>query len=267
MSDPLNELRRDGPAPATESAALGEWLLHRAGFASRGGLVTAGEQEDDGMLTRVPFARAAEWIAVVDGGRVRLVAGQDVSIHEGVNLAGEPRDTVVLGNSAGELGDVVPRQELRLRGALVRAVLMAGALERVAEIALAWSGERQQFGRPIGSFQAVQAHLVTIAQQAALVGVAADAAIERQRVFEVGAAKVLAGRAAITAGRAAHQVLGARGVTLEHPLGMETKRLWSWRTEFGGEREWSRRLGAAAVDAGPDLLYPAITAGSEALDV
>jgi acyl-CoA dehydrogenase len=149
----------------------------------------------------------------------------------------------------------------------VRVALMAGALERISAIAIEHASTRVQFGRPIGRFQAVQEHLVTIAQQAALVGVAAEAATEREAAFEIAAAKLLANRAAVTAGRAAHQVLGARGVTLEHPLSLETRRLWSWRSECGDERYWSERLGSAATRAGADRLYPAITAGSAELEV
>jgi acyl-CoA dehydrogenase len=267
MSEALETLRRDGPSPGAESAAIGEWLLARAGFEPRAGLVTAAEEQRDGTLARVPFGRAAEWIVVLDGERARIVARQDVTVREGVNLAGEPRDTIVLGSAAGELGDDIPPDALRLRGALIRAVLMAGALERAAEIAIAYAVQRHQFGRPIASFQAVQAHMVTIAQQAALVGVAADAAVASQAGFEIASAKLLANRAATTAALAAHQVLGARGVTLEHPLSVETKRLWAWRHEYGGELEWSTRLGAAAAAAGADSLYPAITDGSGALDV
>jgi acyl-CoA dehydrogenase len=267
MSTALETLRREGPSPAAESAALGEWLLARAGFEPRAGLVTAAEERGGGTLPRVAFGRAAEWVVVLDGQRARLLARQDLTVREGVNLAGEPRDTLVLGTAGGELGDVVGVDALRLRGALVRAVLMAGGLERIAEIAIAYAGERRQFGRPIASFQAVQEHLVNIAQQAALVGVAADAAMASQAAFEIAAAKLLAGRAAVTASRAAHQVLGALGVTFEHPLSTETKQLWSWRTEFGGEREWAERLGTAAANAGADQLYLAITDGSNALDV
>jgi acyl-CoA dehydrogenase len=260
----LEELRRHGPAPALESAALGEWVLDRAGFERRGGLVTVAAVPG---LRRVPFARSADWIAVVDGDRVRVLSRQDVTVHEGVNLAGEPRDDVVLGSAAAELGDVLALEELNRRGALVRTVLMAGALDRLAAIAIRHAGERKQFGRPIGAFQAVQTHLVTVAQQAALVGIAADAAVSTSRPFEIAAAKALAGRAAVTAGRAAHQVLGARGVTLEHPLSIETKRLWAWRSEYGDERDWARQIGVGAARRGADELYPTITAGGAQLEV
>jgi acyl-CoA dehydrogenase len=267
MSTALETLRKDGPSPGAESAALGEWLLARGGFEPRAGLVTAAEEQGNGTLPRVAFGRAAEWVVVVDGQRARLLARQDLTVREGVNLAGEPRDTLVLGTAGGELGEVIPVDDLRVRGALVRVALMARSLERVAEIAIGYAGERRQFGRPIGSFQAVQEHLVNVAQQAALVGVAADAALATQAPFEIAAAKVLAGQAAIAASRAAHQVLGALGVTFEHPLSTETKQLWSWRTEFGSEREWATRLGGAAAGAGADRLYEAITDGSNALDV
>ena len=116
--------------------------------------------------------------------------------------------------------------------------------------------DRRQFGRPIGSFQAVQQHLVTIAQQTALAGVAADATARRPHGFEIAAGKLLANRAALTAGRAAHQVLGARGTTREHPLGALTCRLWAWRSEYGDEHHWSTRLGAAVARAGADEPLP-----------
>ena len=159
------------------------------------------------------------------------------------------------------------RDELFMRGALTRIALMAGALDRVYEIAVRYAADRRQFGRPIGSFQAVQQHLVTIAQQAALAGVAADATARRPHGFEIAAGKLLANRAALIAGRAAHQVLGARGTTREHPLGQLTCRLWAWRSEYGDEHHWSTRLGAAVADAGADGLYPAITGGSTILSV
>ena len=76
--------------------------------------------------------------------------------------------------------------------------------------------------------------------------------------FEIGAAKHLAGWAALTAGRAAHQVPGARGTTLEHPVSTETKRLWAWRFEYRDERHRSLRLGTGAARTGAERLYPVI---------
>ena len=156
-------------------------------------------------------------------------------------------------------------QSLCERAALARVALMAGALAAVAAMTLRYSREREQFGRPIGRFQAVQAHLVTIHQQATVVASAVDgavAAVQRgQGGFEIACAKLLADRAAQLATRAAHQTHGAIGMTKEYPLHHLTRRLWAWRDEAGGHRRWADRLGEALVAAGPDAVYPAIQTG------
>ncbi len=264
MSDALRELRDRGPDPTLESRAFGEWLLDVAGIQTPGGLITVSITPG---TQRVPWARRADWMIVASGEEIALSALSGAIVEPGENLAGEERDTVRLDGVEPVAHAAVPAHAVRLRGALVRSVLMAHALERICEMSIAYARERHQFGRPIGSFQAVQAHLVTIAQQTALVGVAVDAAVARQGAFEIAAATRLAASAAITATRAAHQVHGARGVTRVHPLGVETRRLWSWRCEWGGEREWAERLGAPAARAGAERLYPAITGGSRELEV
>ena len=263
-ADSLRGLREDGPSPELELEAFGG--IVPVPWAGRDQLGLDGF-DVSGTVGRVPWARRASNAALALDGAVYTVALDDAEIRPGANLAGEERDTVVLDRVQARADPDLEPDSLLVHGALVRVAMMAGALERTSALALDHARERVQFGRPIGRFQAVQAHLVTIAQQAAIVGVAADAAIERRRPFEIGAAKLLAGRAAVTAGRAAHQVLGARGVTREHPLSLETRRLWSWRSEYGDDRYWSKRLGTAAIHAGADRLYPTITAGSAELEV
>jgi acyl-CoA dehydrogenase len=277
-AEALEALRAHGPEPAAESALLGEWLLARAGLDRTTGattvapghghdtLVLSGEHLS-GTAHRVPWASDATEIALMLDGRTVVVAGTAATIDARVNLAGDPRETVVFEHADARSGPGAEAHELLARGALTRIALMAGALDRVYEIAIRHAGERRQFGRAIGSFQAVQQHLVTIAQQTALAGVAADASARRPGGFEIAAGKLLANRAALSAGRAAHQVLGARGTTRDHPLGQLTRRLWVWRSEYGDERHWSTRLGAAGARAGADGLYPSITGGSTVLSV
>jgi acyl-CoA dehydrogenase len=204
---------------------------------------------------------------------VAAVPVGEVSVERHATLAGEPRDTVTFDGPAevAPAGPGVDAEALRDRGALTRVALMAGALERMSRLTVGYTAEREQFGRPVARFQAVQQHLVAGAQDAALVGMAADAAAraaERGEArFEIAAAKLLANRAALTATRAAHQAHGAMGMTREYPLHHLSRRLWSWRSEYGDDRFWSARLGAAVARAGADLLYPAITGGSAVLDV
>jgi len=274
----LAVLRERGPDRAAETVLLGEWLLAQAGLSGQGAEVTVapGNARDrvvlrDGRVSgtahRVPWARDAAQIAVLHDGRVLVVDRAAVTIQSHVNLAGDTRDTVVFDGDVARTGPGVDAGALFMRGALTRIALMAGALDRVYEIAVRHAGDRRQFGRPIGSFQAVQQHLVTIAQQAALAGVAAGVTASHPGGFEVAAGKLLTNRAALSAGRAAHQVLGARGTTREHPLGQLTRRLWAWRSEYGDEHHWSTRLGAGIARAGADVLYPAITGGSRVVSV
>jgi acyl-CoA dehydrogenase len=217
----------------------------------------------DASGRRVPWARDAERIVVPGAG---ALARADVDVVPGENLAGEPRDTVTFDPARAE-PLAADADELFLRAALLRVGLMARALDMIRGMTIAYAAEREQFGRPIARFQAVQEHLVTVAQHAALAGVAAEAAERSRGAFEIGAAKLLANHAAFAATRAAHQVHGARGTTREYPLHEQTRRLWAWRAEQGDDRYWALRLGAAATRAGADALYPAITGGSAVLAV
>ncbi|MDJ0114286.1 acyl-CoA dehydrogenase family protein, partial [Rhodococcus erythropolis] len=68
---------------------------------------------------------------------------------------------------------VDPRILSRL-GAFLRSVQMAGAMESVSTLTRRYVSERVQFGRPIAQFQAVQQHIVTLAQMASMSTLAVD---------------------------------------------------------------------------------------------
>ena len=146
---------------------------------------------------------------------------------------------------------------------------MAGAIEKMSRLTVSYTNERQQFGRPVARFQAVQAHLVWAAQDAALARMAAEiAAREADRGdgrFEIASAKLVANQAATRATKACHQAHGAMGMTQEYPLHHLSRRLWTWRTEYGGDREWTRWVGERATSVGADGLYALVTDGSAAL--
>ncbi|WP_109526578.1 MULTISPECIES: acyl-CoA dehydrogenase family protein [Nocardia] len=275
------------PLPLAETGMLGGWLLSAAGATVGDGPITVvpARSEDSvswdgrrvtGVVHRVPWARTAERVVLLvpqgDGWSVAVLARARVRVDEQANLAGEPRDTVYM-------DQVVPIEvhpapagvdpdTLAVRGALSRVTLMAGAVERVLEITLRYTGERKQFGRAIGEFQAVQQHLVHLAQQAAVAAMAAEIAgreVERGGGrFEVSAAKTVADDVARIATRAAHQAHGAMGATREYPLHHLTRRLWAWSREYGDGARWAREIGDEVVAGGPDRLWPLITGGSAA---
>lgn len=150
-------------------------------------------------------------------------------------MAGEPRDTLgfaglrVAGDAVAPVADGIDRAAVYRRGALARAVQMAGALERALDVAVTYAGERKQFGRPIAKFQAVQQQLSLMAGQVAAAGAAADAGVEAlvqsdpaMQEFLIAIAKTRVGDAATVAAEIAHQVHGAIGFTKEYSLQLST---------------------------------------------
>jgi acyl-CoA dehydrogenase len=130
-----------------------------------------------------------------------------------------------------------------------------------------YAGERTQFGRPIGKFQAIQQQLAEAAGHlAASEAACARAAAEvdgRNFLFFAAVAKSRAGEAAGKVAEICHQVHGAMGFTKEHSLHFATRRLWSWRDEFGGEAYWQEIIGRAVCAGGGAALWPRLTARSD----
>lgn len=150
-----------------------------------------------------------------------------------------------------------------LKGAAMRATQMAGAIERALDITVEYARARVQFGKPIGSFQAIQQQLAIVAGQSAAASAAAAAAFETLAREEdpwrdIAVAKLRAGEAAGIVCGIVHQVHGAIGFTDEYILHHFTRRLWKWRAEFGNESEWSVKLGDWALSQGADGFWPAI---------
>jgi acyl-CoA dehydrogenase len=225
-----------------------------------------------GTASRVPWGAAAGHVVALgdDGGRamLALVPRGAARVTADRNLALEPRDTLAFDDApvlaaapvAGEAGP----ETIRLHGALVRSAQMAGALESLLQQSTRYVTERRQFGRPIGNFQAIQHQLAVLAGHAAAAGIAAErafaAADSGDLGFHVAVAKIRAGEAAGLAAGIAHQVHGAIGFTYEHSLHFATRRLWSWRAEFGGEGDWATGLGRRVTDRGADALWSDLTA-------
>jgi acyl-CoA dehydrogenase len=136
---------------------------------------------------------------------------------------------------------------------------MVGAMERCLDYAIAYAMERQQFGRPIAKFQAIQHMLADAAGQfaaaAASADLAADSVGQADFDFTVAVAKARVGEAAGKVAEICHQVHGAMGFTQEHPLHFATRRLWSWRDEFGHEAYWQQRIGMLVCAAGGNALW------------
>lgn len=223
-----------------------------------------------GHAPRVPWGAQADVVVVADsadGPMIARVPAGRATVTAGDNLAAEPRDDLAF-DLVLPADSVAPAPRLALSlqeaGAALRAIQMAGALERVLELSVRYASERVQFGRPIGKFQAVQQNLAVLAGQTAAAGGAADLAAEALAgdldPLPIAIAKARTGEAASSACAIAHQVHGAIGFTHEHELHHFTRRLWAWRDEYGNDTHWNARVGAAVTAAGADGLWPLITA-------
>jgi acyl-CoA dehydrogenase len=280
--------RYSAPIPLAETMLAG-WIAASAGLELSDGPMTAGpasladflavERDGNGwrlsgVASRLPYAtHAARTVLIADGPDGEMAISLDgtgeAAVAPGKNIAGEPRDTLTFdhlrlpADRIAALPAGIGRAALCRRGALGRAVMMSGALERAMDLAVTYAQERVQFGRPISKFQAVQQNLAVLAGQTAAAVAAANQGIEAlgtsREVFAVAVAKTRVGEAATLGVEIAHQVHGAIGFTREYALQLSTRRLWSWREEFGSDAEWAARVGQAACEAGGEGLWELIT--------
>ncbi len=227
-----------------------------------------------GKAKRVPFASVADTIVVVapgdSGTAVAIVPRAVVRIDAKPGQTGEPYDDAGFDGASASATAATPLTPDRAAelAALARVNQMSGAADRVLAITTQYSKERVQFGRSISTFQAIQHMLAELATYVAVVAAAARTAArdteEGDGSFSIMAAKTQAGEAAHKICAIAHQSMGAMGFTYEHILHHYTRRLWVWRRDYGSESYWGAKLGRALAEAGPDALWPSLTASKVA---
>jgi alkylation response protein AidB-like acyl-CoA dehydrogenase len=141
-------------------------------------------------------------------------------------------------------------------GALACAAQLLGAGRALLEASVRHAGQRVQFGRPVGSFQAVKHHLADVAiglefARPLLDAAALALAVGRATASrDVSAAKIACADAAHRAARVALQVHGAIGYTDEHDLGLWLTKVRALVPAWGSQAE-HRALVMRALTAGP----------------
>jgi alkylation response protein AidB-like acyl-CoA dehydrogenase len=253
--------------PIAETDLLAAWLATAAGLEvpATGPLTIAladavsSGQRITGTATDVPWPGSGPVLLAArteDAISVGWLA--DPTIDGGHNLAGEPRGAIAFDVPAGDVVRLPPDvgDELVRRGAWARCVQLVGAFEAATESTVAHTRDRVQFGRPLSNFQAVAHALAAMAGElerasaaaALATAAAADHGFDsRQADYAVTVAKAAVGRAVAPVTTIAHQLHGAIGVTIEHPLWLATMRARSWADEFGTTGLHARRLGRMAL--------------------
>ncbi len=254
--------------PIVETA-LANAILSAAGAAPAESTVAIADPIDPSLP--VSYAARADYFLSLQDAKLSLhILGPEVfePLKGGEDGAATPVDLRVEPLFTFEAPNWLSAQTLRALCAFARSAQMAGAMQYVLDLTLTYTQDREQFGRALSKFQAIQHHLSDIACETAAAIAAVELASDALRsdplcgpqvLDELAIAKIRCGEAASKVAAAAHQAHGAMGFTREYALGRYTRRLWQWQDEFGSELDWAIRLGNSVFDDPTPALWPRIS--------
>jgi alkylation response protein AidB-like acyl-CoA dehydrogenase len=242
-----------GPLVWSQLAALALPEL-AAGHLIVAGVDLTAQQEGDPVLVE-HLAVADRMLALGDGG-VLLYDKNDIEYTD-LDRPLDPHTPVARLNRRGQgdlVADAATADRLRRVGTLLSAAFLLGISDTAVRSATEYAGQRQQFGRPIGSFQAIKHLLADCYVRTGLARAALYAAAEFEAAtFEgaepaastadLAAAKLLCGRAADANARTAVQVFGGMGFTWETIPHVLLKRAWVLDSAFGTAAEHALAVG------------------------
>lgn len=203
-------------AAGTLRAAWGEPVV-----STEGSPAVIGDRTTADLL--VQHAEGAAWIVVVSGDEAVLISSEDVEVLADVAPLDPSTPLRRVRANAVIPGASDPSGATARWATTLVSAQMAGLAEATCAMSVEYAKEREQFGQPIGSFQAVKHRCADMAARA-------EAAITQTRwaaltvdasgpdgAFEVEAARVMATRAALTNAEVNVQNHGGIGFTWEHP--------------------------------------------------
>jgi alkylation response protein AidB-like acyl-CoA dehydrogenase len=262
----LEEIGRSGlPGPAAETIAVAAPLLSGDALArvlTGDTLVAAAFAAGD----LVPHAQQARLVVLRDRAGLRVYEPGELDLEPCPTVDGS-RAVARLPRRPGSGGELLTDDPQQVRAAWQRGVLGTSALltglsRRMLDLTVGYVRQREQFGVPVGSFQAIKhalANALVAVEFARPVVLAAGWALAARQVGaddQVSAAKVLAGDAARLVARTAIQCHGAIGYTTEYDLHLYTKRVWAL-TPAWGDPAWHRaRIAESLLARGDDPPEP-----------
>ena len=186
----------------------------------------------------VPYALDADIadpVLMLDGSALRLGAPDSVrsSVDPSRRLFSVVPGAPVGGVDAGRALD---------HGALACAAYLLGAGRALLDTTVGYAQQRHQFGRAIGSFQAVKHQLADVLVGLELARPLVYGAAVTGAAQDVSAAKVAAGDAAYRAARVALQAHGAIGYTAEHDLSLWLTKVRALLSAWGTQRHHRARI-------------------------
>lgn len=231
-----------GPLVWTALAAI-----HIPGLAGVGAVVGGHEEVDDGAApVLIDYGRDLDMVTVLGDDGVFVIEREDLGELESVAPT-DPLTPIARARRlprGEQVADPQVATEMRRIGAVLSSALLLGIADRALQAAVTYAGNRQQFGRPIGSFQAIK-HLLadmyvrTLLARSATYAAAAIADDRESGDFVVAssAAKLIATDAAIRNAKTCIQVHGGMGFTWEMIPHYLLKRAWVLEHSFGSRTE------------------------------
>lgn len=268
------------PEPVVETAAIAVPLLRDSTAAARNeqwlGRIAAGEAivtVGHASNPLVSDAHVADLLLLAHGDEVHAVTKDQVTLQRQECSDASRRLFKVEWTPADETRIARGDDGRRLldaafdRGALATAAQALGIAQRLVDLAVDYAKQREQFGRPIGSFQAVKHMLANVqvkiefARPVVYRAAHSVAHASPARGVAVSHAKAAACEAAVLAAKTALQVHGAIGYTWEVDLHLWMKRAWALEAAWGTGLWHRARIGEAVLDgdgAAPTFGFAAV---------
>lgn len=258
------------PEPVTEAIVAAGLLAdaggdvaaaHLPGLAAGSEVITAGVPRPG--ADRARYVNAAEraglmllthadgWYAVPRDAVTRTAQPSIDPARRLSTVSWEPGDATPLADGV-RAAEMTARAQAR--GAVLNAAYLLGVCHRLIELTSEYTRQRHQFGRPIGSFQAVKHQLADALVATEFAGppvrraaaTLASGAATRDR--DAAMAGAMATRAAELTADVALQLHGAIGYTYEADLHLWLRRAWSLAAAWGDAATQEHRVAAALID-------------------
>lgn len=264
------------PEPMTDVAGVVLPTLDSLGLSDLCAEVVGGSKRVLPLHSLHPYLNYGgeeDWVLCFDDQRLSLVSMSELKIKALESI--DPLRQICSANlPAAGLGETLAAGEDAARlsaqasryGAVMTAAELLGLSAAMIDMATAYAKDRQQFGKPIGSYQAVKHHLATalVALEFAkpVVYRAAHTLADSNQANDlaIAHAKIAASDAAIMAAEAAIQVHGGMGYTFEVDLHMWMKRSWALNGLWGDRNYHMNQVDQALFEQGK-ILGPSATFG------
>ncbi len=249
------------PVPLAETM-LARALLAQAGVTCPAGSMALGQAAsgaDGGLVCDVVrCGQVADWVLVSQGMNHEATSGSVCLLLPVSQAIKSPAGFCLDAKLVWPHGVVAAAQRftghhnIQTLQACIYAAQLAGAMQAVFNRTLQYANDRNQFGRPIGKFQAIQHQLAVISEHAFVARMAAQLGCRSSTFMPdrlcVAVAKARTSEAAVEVAALSHSIHGAIGFTQEFDLQLYTHRLHLWRQAGGSESYWYTVAGEALVE-------------------